>query len=237
MLFRSDWNDGVHLWLTMDTDINGELLDSSSKNRNIETKGNASQMTGKFGNAMHFDGSGDYLQIYEDINPANSVTKYANNPLLSFRQFGSVWKSGQTIYLFYSKGGEVYVSSSPVSDGLNFGGETRILQAGNAGDYDDTISGANVWEENGTWHMFYRLRTSDNNNGFGYASCGAGISCVTDTGFWNKYSGNPIDSVEGLENNDYDPYGLIKVGSTYHLYANPSPREINHYTSTDLINS
>ena len=232
-----DWNDGVHLWLTMDTDINGELLDSSSKNRRIETKGNVSQITGKFGNAMRFDGYEDYLQIYEETDQTNSITKYVNNPVLgSGRRFGSVWKYGQTIYLFYSNGSEVYVSSSPESDGLNFSNETRVLQAGPSGNYDDVITGANVWEENDTWHMLYRTRYSDTNHGFAYAYCSVGINCVTGSGSWVKHSANPINSVDGLENNDYDPFGIIKVGNTYHLYANPSPRVINHYTSTDLVN-
>lgn len=234
-----DWNNSTQLWLTMDTDINGNIIDTSSQTRTVETKGNTSPITGRFGNAMYFDGFEDYLQIYEDIDPTQTVNKHSSNPLFNDgERFGSVWKYNQTIYLFYSNGSEILVSSSPESDGVNFTLGLRILAAGSLGEYDDVISGANVWEENGTWHMFYRLRTSDNNNGFGYASCTAGLNCVTGTAteYWNKYAGNPINSLKGLSNNDYDPYGLIKVENTYHLYANPSPRVVNHYTSTDLIN-
>lgn len=232
-----DWNNSLQLWLTMETDVNGNIMDTSSQNRTAQIMGNLTPLTGRFGNAMQFDGFEDYIQIYEDIDPAQTVNKYANNPLINNGvHFGSVWKYNQTIYLFYSDGTDVIVSSSPESDGVNFTLGLRILAAGNPGTFDDIISGANVWEENGTWHMLYRVRTSDNNNGFGYASCTAGISCVNSSGNWVKHPNNPIDSLDGLTFNDYDPFGLIKVGNTYHLYANPSPRETNHYTSTDLIN-
>ena len=232
-----DWNGDVQLWLTMDIGAGGNVLDLSSKSRSIALKGSPVQTTGKFGYALDFDGYEDYLQIYEEIDSSNLVTKYANNPVLGpTRKFGSVWKDGDTIYLFYSYGGDVYVSSSPFSDGLNFSNETKILEKGATGDYDDSISGANVWKEDGVWHMFYRLRTSYNNNGFGYASCSAGQNCITGVGNWIKYYDNPINNRNGLERNDYDPFGLIKIGTTYYLYTNPNPREIYLYTSSDLIN-
>ena len=232
-----DWNNDVFLWLTMDIDTGGYVLDFSSKNRKIDAKGGIIQTTGKFGNAFDFDGYEDYLQIYEEIDPLILVTKYENNPVLdSPRKFGSVWKNGDIIYLFYSYGGDVYASGSPFSDGLNFSDETLILEKGTPGDYDEYISGCNVWKEGGVWHMFYRLRESGYNNGFGYASCTDGDNCVTGTGTWIKYAGNPINNSNGLERNDYDPYGLIKVGDTYYLYTNPNSREIYLYTSNDLIN-
>jgi len=232
-----DWNQSNQLWLTMEQDGNGDITDISSQNRSIQLMGNVNSVIGQFGNAAQFDGFEDYLQIYEEVDPAQLVNKSTANPLLNNgERFGSVWKYNQTIYQFYSNGSEVFVSSSPETDGLNFSLGLRILQAGNPGEYDDYISGANVWEENGTWHMFYRLRNSDNANGFGYASCTAGLNCLSGSNNWIKYAGNPINSLKGISNNDYDPFGLIKVGDTYHLYANPTPREINLYTSTDLVN-
>ena len=232
-----DWNGDLRLWLTMERGASNNPADFSTADRSVDSGQDLANASGRFGNALNFDGQDDYLQIYEERNSWPLIEKTDRNPLLSpDPRFGSVWKYQDTIYLFYSNGAHVYVSSSPLSDGVNFSNHTRILNAGAEGTYDDQISGANVWEENGTWHMFYRLKTSDSNNGFGYATCSAGIACVTGSEHWQRHPDNPVDREDGLVANDYDPYGLIKVGDTYHLYANPTPRDIHHYTSQDLVN-
>lgn len=97
--------------------------------------------------------------------------------------------------------------------------------------WDDTAVGVPaVWVENGTWHMLYRGKGAVYQ--IGYANSTDGLN-------WVKYSGNPvIQNGTGVDwdNDDLDPWGVIKVGDTYYLYYNTitSPREVGIATSTNL---
>jgi len=82
-----------------------------------------------------------------------------------------------------------------------------------------------AWKENGVWYMLYRYGGPDK----------IGLANSTDGSHWTRYEGNPVINVGSF----CDPWGLIKVGSTYYLWVNDgfggSGRGAELTTSTDLI--
>ena len=88
-----------------------------------------------------------------------------------------------------------------------------------------------AWKEGDTWYMLYRYGDP----------LVIGLADSTDGIHWTKYEGNPVLVGDAGEWDDpsygLDPWGVIKVGSTYYLWYNniaTSPRSTGLATSTDL---
>jgi len=155
------------------------------------------------------------------VPPPEYWHQYEGNPILtgSTDGFGSVfYDSSSGIYHFYCSWGSILHYTSPngktgwTADPLN-----PMLTGNNEGV-------PTVWKEDGVWHMLYRY-------GGPYK---VGLANSTDGSHWTRYEGNPVIDVGQL-----DPWGIIKVGSTYYLWINDgfggSGRGSELATSTDLI--
>src|SRR3989344_3595606 len=60
----ADFDSSLSLWMRMDDYIGGKVIDLSSYSRNSSISGNVVlNSTGKFGNASHLDGEGDYITL------------------------------------------------------------------------------------------------------------------------------------------------------------------------------
>jgi len=81
----------------------------------------------------------------------------------------------------------------------------------------ETWEGSNVgvpmvWKEGSTWYMLYRGGSPDR----------IGLATSSDAVNWTKSASNPVLSGDSGEwdDRDLDPWGVIKVGSTYYLWYN-----------------
>jgi len=168
--------------------------------------------------------------LEETESPSKSYWhKYEGNPILSgtSQGFASVfYDSATSVYhLFCSYGSILHFTSS---DGKNWTADPN----------NPVLSGNGegvpmVWKENGTWFMLYRYGNP----------LVIGLANSTDAVHWTRYEGNPVltggtgqwdDPSYGL-----DPWGVIKVGSTYYLWYNsigggPLGRCTGLATSTSL---
>jgi hypothetical protein len=148
--------------------------------------------------------------------------QYEGNPTLngSTDGFGSAfYDSGSGLYHFYCSWGSILHYTSPngktgwTADPLN-----PMLTGNNEGV-------PTVWKEGGVWYMLYRYGGPDK----------IGLANSTDASHWTRYEGNPVINVGSF----CDPWGVIKVGSTYYVWINDgfggSGRGAELATSTDLI--
>ena len=144
-------------------------------------------------------------------------------PVMNLGSFALVWFDGTTYHAYYGYDAYSKIGHATSSDGITFTEDTvnnPVLVVGPGGTYDQTlVAVANVWVEGATWYMLYR--------GNGLNTCLATSSDGLD---WTKYVSNPVIL------NQADPAGIMKVGSTYWLYANTTGgnRKIDVYTSSDL---
>jgi hypothetical protein len=163
--------------------------------------------------------------LSEAGNPTSSPSpwhQYEGNPILngSTDGFGSAIYDGDSgIYHYYCSWGSIlhYTSLNGktgwTADPLNpmLTGNSEGVPA--------------VWKENGVWYMLYRYGGPDK----------IGLANSTDASHWTRYEGNPVINVGSF----CDPWGVIKVGSTYYLWVNDgyggSGRGAELHTSTDLI--
>lgn len=147
--------------------------------------------------------------------------------------FGTVWRQADNDYLFYySNLVNIYRSTS--SNGLVWSpivvGSPVMTPASGVTEL------CNVWKEGSTWYMLYRSTEWHGT----YIEIGLATS--SDGLTWTKYAGNPVMTKGGegqWDNFSIDPYGVMKIGSTYYLWYNTvsqSPRKTGLATSTDLIN-
>jgi len=146
--------------------------------------------------------------------------KYEGNPTLngSKNGFASVFYDSGIYHLFCSWNGILHFTSP--------NGITEWVADPN----NPVLSGNNegvpmVWKEAGVWYMLYRYG----------APTAIGLANSTDATTWTRYEGNPVltEPSGGL-----DPWGVIKVGSTYYLWYNDGwstgSRASGLATSTDL---
>ncbi len=192
---------------------------------------------GKIGRADSFGDNGDYIN-FGHVNFFSEGTKlwekFQSNPLIEGR-FGSMWYNGPNdLHAYYGKYSSLYYSTS--SDGVNWVEDdvnNPILNPV-TGFADCTM----VWVEDANWFMLYRSNEWGNGVEIGLATSTDGIN-------WIKSQHNPVISPslgtwddEGLPNWGIDPWGIIKVGTTYYLWYNTIsviPRRTGLITSTDLI--
>lgn len=150
------------------------------------------------------------------------------NPFL-IGQYGSVWYNGAGDYVFYYSDA-TNVNRATSTDGYswtNYGSNPVLTPA--SGVIDVTY----YWKEGSTHYMLYRSNEWSGDWGVGLATSSDGIS-------WNKSASNPVlTPTADWEDDKIDPWGLIKIGSTYYLWINNvgvAPRQTGLVTSTDLVN-
>ena len=161
---------------------------------------------------LNYIGAEDYYKF----------VKYASNPILT-GYFGSPVYVADNDYVFY------YSDNTNILRATSTDGVTWTPDAVN----NPVVTGgtlAMAWKEDSGWKMLFRY-----SGVFGLATSSDGIT-------WTKYASNPVMSggaVGQWDNADIDPWGIIKIGSTYYLWYNTigvNPRKVGLATSTDLIN-
>jgi len=170
--------------------------------------------------------------LEETTSLQNCWQKYTGNPILNSTQngFASVFYDNDTgtYHLYCSWGSILHFTSS---DGKNWARDPN----------NPVLSGNSegvpmVWKENGTWYMLYRYGNP----------LTIGLANSTDAVHWTRYEGNPVLPGDPGKWDDpsylLDPWGIIKVGSTYYLWYNTIGsvpglgRCTGLATSTNLIN-
>lgn len=154
---------------------------------------------------------------------ATEWREYDNNPILngSRNGFASVFydNSSGIYHLYCSWGSILHFTSSDGKTGWTADANNPVLSGNNEGV-------PMVWEEEGIWYMLYRYGGPDK----------IGLANSTDASHWTRYEGNPVINVGSF----CDPWGVIKVGSTYYLWYNDGwgtgGRCAGLATSTDLKN-
>lgn len=173
------------------------------------------------------------LEIATAINGTESslLTKYTSNPLFT-SAFGSIVYEGVNQYSFYyCKPTQRYIYKRSSTDGITWGSESTVLDTG-VGIYTEVSS---AWKEGSTWYMLYRSNEWGGNKSIGLATSADGTT-------WVREATNPViinTDIGAWCTGDIDPWGIIKVGSTYYLWVNDVnevPRQTGLMTSTDLIN-
>ena len=156
-------------------------------------------------------------------------TKHISNPLLTPRIFGSVVYNGINNYLFFSTyAGNVKKATS--SDGITWADQGTVMTPA-AG----TIDVCSVWKEGTTLYMLYRSDEWGGDKSIGLATS------INEGASWTKEATNPViehADIGAWCTAEIDPWGIIKVGTTYYLWVNDVsevPRQSGLMTSTDLI--
>jgi hypothetical protein len=152
--------------------------------------------------------------------PPEKWYKYSGNPTLSGVRngFASVfYDSSSGIYHLYCSWTSIlHFTSSDGKTGWTPDPGNPVLSGNNEGV-------PMVWKEDSTWYMLYRYGGPDK----------IGLATSTDATHWTRYGGNPVLTEGGF----IDPWGVIKVGSTYYLWYNDGDggRAARLATSTDLV--
>jgi hypothetical protein len=167
--------------------------------------------------------------LEEAESPSSSMWhKYEGNPILNGTRngFASVFYETETstYHLFCSWSGILHFTSPNGKTGWTADSSNPVLTSADV---------PMVWKEGGVWYMLYRYGSP----------LVIGLANSTDATHWIRYEGNPVlTGVTGTwEDPSYglDPWGAIKVGSTYYLWYNTVGggalgRCIGLATSTDL---
>ena len=173
------------------------------------------------------------LEILGMVNGTESalLTKYTSNPLFT-SAFGSIVYEGINQYSFYyCRPAKQYVYKRSSTDGITWGSESVIMDTG-LGIYTEVSSAR---KEGNTWYMLYRSNEWGGDKSIGLATSADGTT-------WVREATNPVITNADIGawcTGDIDPWGIIKVGSTYYLWVNDVneiPRQSGLMTSTDLIN-
>lgn len=213
----------------MNEDVASTTVGCSINNLNGTSVRNTSLMsaTGKIGNCFTFNGSTDYITLGNGsaVNEVRrSWHKYASNPVFGpSKTFASVIKVGSTYKMFYTVAANTGLATS--TDGKTWS-DQGVVHVG--------VGVPSVFYENGVYHKIYRF--TDANDGdiinIGHATSTDGTTWVRDV------NNNPIIKGGDGEWDDthLDPWGVMKVGSTYYLYYSriAVERKIGIATSTDL---
>ena len=216
-------------------------LNASSTSAFFMYYGNASASSASDGQATFEDWGFEDFEAYSvgDLVTVGAWNKHPSNPLPGIDGVGAGYASvfyDSGTYHWYGYYGNVNHATS--SDGINW---TQDAANNPVLTPSETWEGSSVgvpmtWKEGSTYHMIYRGSSA----ALGYANSTDGVN-------WTKYPGNPVmlPGAPGEWDNqgDLDPWGVIKIDSTYYLYyntvgpaANVGSRCVGLATSTDLIN-
>ena len=219
-------------------------LNASSTSTFFMYYGNASASSASDGQGTFEDWGFDDFEDYStgDLVTVGVWNTSASNPLPGLDNpgdgYATMFKDGST-YHWYGSWGSIRHATS--SDGINWTQDTAnnpVLTATQAWE-GTTVGVPTTWKEGSIYHMLYRAG-SGNTRSIGYANSTDGVN-------WTKYPGNPVISPGGVGEWDneggMDPWGVIKVGSTYHIFYNTvggaagiGSRCVGLATSTDLLN-
>lgn len=168
------------------------------------------------------------------IDPASPFTA-----LSSGETWGAVYYEGGTYYLYCGLAAAIGVRTS--ADGKTWGERTEVLarSAADAWDYTNCYC-PTVWKEGATYYMLYGGYSADSTTKVGLATS------ASPTEGWTRYEGNPVYDNQIWSHSGAEPWGLIKIGATYHLWVNNyggsglapngvGERQTGLVTSTDLI--
>jgi len=194
---------------------------------------------------FHLDGATQYVKIdFLHIQPiANHIqpseigslwTKYASNPVLSeapdSAKYGQLVKNPLGGWYFFGSINQTDIYRWQSTDLFTWTDKTAIL-LGVPGAWDAKLGVASVFQKpsDNSWVMLYR--------GFnGTTTFKIGLATSVDgTTFTRKDNGGVDDGLFPQFGNNYDPVGVILVGTTYFVYVNGSPTHGDQhvYTSTD----
>jgi predicted GH43/DUF377 family glycosyl hydrolase len=128
-----------------------------------------------------------------------------------------VIKIGDTYYMYYQGDngtGNIKIGLATSSDLVNWThySGNPILTTGAGGAWDDNwVSNPTVFEEGGTYYMFYE-GDSGTESAIGYATSPDGIT-------WTKNAGNPVlQKNAGWDGHNVGTPSVIKEGATYYLF-------------------
>lgn len=157
-------------------------------------------------------------------------TKSASNPLFT-GFFGSILQNADNTYsYYYCKLSDNKIYKRDSTDGITWGAESSVITT-----LGFTMDVCSAWREGGTYYMLYRGNEWGGSDKIGLATSADGIN-------WTKEVTNPVianTDIGAWCTGDIDPWGIIKIDSTYYLWVNDVgevPRQSGLMTSTDLIN-
>lgn len=193
-----------------------------------------------FGDVRFTDNDGSTLLDYW-MEGGKWWTKYASNPILSptgsedHTTFASALKNASVYHMYYQyhlPDNTEVIGHATSNDGKSWTKDTAnnpVLNVSASGWDSLHVGVPMVWKEGSTWNMIYRGSSG---------TYKIGLATSIDGTNWTKSGSNPVlegDSGE-WDDTSLDPWGVIKVGSTYYLWYNriPSERKTGVATSTDL---
>jgi hypothetical protein len=227
----SQWSldDNTENTTVLGNDLNGVLVGGNTADVHATVDGHS---------AFHLDGSSQYVQI--ELAPkmrsdeiAHLWTKYAGNPVLSDApnsiMFGQLAKNPAGGWFFFAS----YLQDVcrwESTDLVTWSNRIEVLSAVPGG-WDEELQVALAFQKpDDSWVMFYR------GSGAGGLHIGKATS-ADGTTFTRIDNGGVDDGLLDQFDANYDPTGIILVGSTYYFYTNGDPDHghTNVYTSTDLV--
>lgn len=175
-----------------------------------------------------------YLKINGLVNGTYNplAAKLSENPLIEDNSaFGSIVYVSENNYAFFYPNLGINIYRVNSTDGITWGEPTIVLSSA-TGD----LEVCTAWKEGENWFMLYR------SSEWVGAGRSIGLATSSDGNTWTKYANNPVidaSDVAWATQDRIDPWGIIKVESTYYLWVNnvnDVPRQTGLFTSTDLIN-
>lgn len=156
-------------------------------------------------------GSNYGLYYFESADGETSWTPYTSNPLSPFGSVGifivpTIYKIGNTYYIYTSQGGTISVYTSPDGVTLTLANSSAIAPSGSGWDATAVYQPQVVDVIEGTWYVYY-----SGTNGTTY---GQGLATSTDGTHFTKSLSNPI--FPGPIGNS----SFLKISSSsYYMYA------------------
>jgi hypothetical protein len=187
--------------------------------------------SGTYGNRTYLYKADDNV-IAEATNPVFNGNSNSGAPQTQ-SYAGNIIPEGYGYYKAYTK--DLYVSSGPDSDYLNWTDGPLVLPSGTSGTWDESgINSCYVFKEGSTYNMLYSGRNASNQFQIGLAT-----SSDPD-GTFTKDGGNPVVTISAVNTDTGKSYAylsamaLVKSGSTYYLFMNASDN-VSNSTFADIV--